>query len=88
MYSRGVQSSGMWIGRRIVLLATLWIRNFPFLLLKSIAGKIWVKFGLLDTLSNEDGLFFFQFDEAGAYKQVVDSCPWHFGRRLIVLQQW
>lgn len=32
--------------------------------------------------------FFFQFDKAGAYRQVVESGPWHFAGKLMVLQQW
>lgn len=38
---------------------------------KSIAGKIWGKFGLSKVLSNDKGFFNFQFDQAVAYRQVV-----------------
>ncbi|KAF7130455.1 hypothetical protein RHSIM_Rhsim10G0151000 [Rhododendron simsii] len=39
-------------------------------------------------LPNEDGFFFYQFDKAGTYRPVIQSGPWHFGGRLMVLKQW
>lgn len=46
-------------------------KKLPFMAFKSIAGKIWGKFGLSEVLSNDKGFFIFQFDQAGAYRQVV-----------------
>ncbi|KAF7126514.1 hypothetical protein RHSIM_Rhsim11G0120400 [Rhododendron simsii] len=63
-------------------------RKLPFTVVQSIAKNIWRKFGIAEVLANEDGFFFFRLDKEGAFKQVVESGPWHFGSRLMVLQQW
>ncbi|KAG5548392.1 hypothetical protein RHGRI_013920 [Rhododendron griersonianum] len=63
-------------------------RRLPFKTVKDIAERIWAKFGLTDVLSNDEGFFFFQFDKVGAFREVIEACPWHFGGRLLVLQQW
>lgn len=63
-------------------------RKLPFTAIKSIVQKILGKFGLMEVLPNEDGFFFYQFDKAGTYRQVIESGPWHFGGRLMVLKQW
>ncbi|KAF7145034.1 hypothetical protein RHSIM_Rhsim04G0043700 [Rhododendron simsii] len=63
-------------------------RRLPFKSVKDIAERIWSKFGLIDVLSNDEGFFFFQFDKVGAFREVIEAGPWHFGGRLLVLQQW
>lgn len=63
-------------------------RKLPFTAVQSIAKNIWRKFGIAEVLANEEGFFFFRFDKEGAFRQVVESGPWHFGNRLMVLQQW
>ncbi|KAG5560625.1 hypothetical protein RHGRI_003821 [Rhododendron griersonianum] len=63
-------------------------RRLPFKSVKDIAERIWAKFGLIDVLSNDEGFFFFQFDKVGAFREVIEAGPWHFGGRLLVLQQW
>lgn len=73
---------------RIVLLVILWIKKLPYLFVRSIAFRIWGKYGLKDVLSNEKGFFFFQFGAEGAYRQISEVGAWHFGNRLMVLQEW
>ncbi|KAI8572963.1 hypothetical protein RHMOL_Rhmol01G0242000 [Rhododendron molle] len=64
-------------------------RKLHFTAVETIAHKIWDQFGLLDVLSNEDGFFFFfHFDQSGHYRRVIESGPWHFGGKLMVLKQW
>ncbi|KAG5560627.1 hypothetical protein RHGRI_003823 [Rhododendron griersonianum] len=63
-------------------------RKLPFRAVKSIAERIWAKFGLVDVLSNDEGFFFFQFDKVGAYRELIEAGPCHFGDRLLVLKQW
>lgn len=62
--------------------------KLPFMAVKTIAHKIWGKFGLTAVLSNEEGYFFFPFHRAAAYRDVVEAGPWHFGGRLMMLKQW
>ncbi|KAF7144247.1 hypothetical protein RHSIM_Rhsim05G0102900 [Rhododendron simsii] len=63
-------------------------RKLHFTAVETIAHKIWDQFGLLDVLSNEDDFFFFHFDKSGRYRWVIESGPWHFGGKLMVLKQW
>lgn len=63
-------------------------KTLPFFAVKSMALKMWSKFGLQDVMSNGKGFLFFKFDVAGAYRQILENGPWHFGGRLVVLQQW
>lgn len=63
-------------------------KKLPFMAVKKIAEKIWGKFGLSEVLSKDEDFFIFQFDRAGAYRQIVEAGPWHFGGRLLVLKQW
>ena len=63
-------------------------RKLPFLTVKSIAAKIWAKFGLTEVLSNDQGFSFFQFDNYKPFKKINHSGPRHFGGRLMVLKQW
>lgn len=63
-------------------------KKLPYMTVRSIAFNKWAKFGLSDVLSNDKGFYFFQFGVSGAYRQIVEAGPWHFGGRLMVLQQW
>ncbi|KAG5560701.1 hypothetical protein RHGRI_003888 [Rhododendron griersonianum] len=63
-------------------------KKLSFNAVKSIAEKVWAKFGLIDVLSNEEGFFFFRFDKAGAFRAVIEVGPWHFWGRLLLLKQW
>ncbi|KAF7113433.1 hypothetical protein RHSIM_RhsimUnG0127000 [Rhododendron simsii] len=63
-------------------------RKLSFNAVKTIAEKVWAKFGLADVLSNDEGFFFFQFDKVGALREVVEAGPWHFWGQLSVLKQW
>lgn len=63
-------------------------KKLPYMTVRSIAFNKWAKFGLSDVLSNDEGFFFFQFGVSGAYRKIVEAGPWHFGGRLMVLQQW
>lgn len=63
-------------------------KKLSFKAANSITDKIWGKYGLIDVLSNEEGFYFFQFDKTGAYREVLEAGPWHFGGRLIMLKQW
>ncbi|KAF7154330.1 hypothetical protein RHSIM_Rhsim01G0145600 [Rhododendron simsii] len=63
-------------------------KKLPFLSVRSIAFNNWGKFGLKEVLANENGFFFFQFGFEGAYRQISEVGAWHFGNRLMVLQEW
>ncbi|KAF7141980.1 hypothetical protein RHSIM_Rhsim06G0060200 [Rhododendron simsii] len=63
-------------------------KKIPFLAVRSVAFKKWADNGLVDVLSNDKGFYFFQFGSEGACRQIVESGPWHFGGRLMVLQIW
>lgn len=63
-------------------------KKLPYWSVRSIAFRIWGKYGLKEVLSNEKGFFFFQFGAEGAYRQISEVGAWHFGNRLMVLQEW
>ncbi|KAE9445459.1 hypothetical protein C3L33_22645, partial [Rhododendron williamsianum] len=63
-------------------------KKIPFLAVRSVAFKKWTDYGLVDVLSNDKGFYFFQFGSEGACREIVESGPWHFGGRLMVLQIW
>ncbi|KAF7124404.1 hypothetical protein RHSIM_Rhsim12G0145000 [Rhododendron simsii] len=63
-------------------------KKLPDLSVRSIAFRIWGKYGLKEVLSNGKGFFFFQFGAEGAYRQISEVGAWHFGNRLKVLQEW
>lgn len=63
-------------------------KKLPFLSVRSIAFNNWGKYGLKEVLANENGFFFFQFGIEGAYRQISEVGAWHFGGRLMVLQEW
>lgn len=63
-------------------------RKVNYMTVKSIVCKIWEKFGITDVLSNEDGFYFFLFNNDDAYKRILDSGPWHIGGRLMILKKW
>lgn len=56
-------------------------KKLPYMTVRSIAFNKWAKFGLSDVLSNDKGFYFFQFGVSGAYRQIVEAGPWHFGGR-------
>ena len=56
-------------------------RKLPFMVVRNIAMKIWVKFGLTEVLSSDKGFFFFRFDNSEAFTQISKAGPWHFGGR-------
>lgn len=40
-------------------------------------------------LSNDKRVFFFLlFESTGAYRQILEIGLWHFGGKLMILQQW
>ncbi|KAI8531013.1 hypothetical protein RHMOL_Rhmol11G0104400 [Rhododendron molle] len=63
-------------------------RKLHFKAVKSIAESVWARFGLVDALGNEEGFFFFQFNKPGAFRDLVEAGPWHFGGKLLILKQW
>lgn len=63
-------------------------RQIPFMAVKSIVFKIWAKFGITDVLSNDNGFYFFLFNNDDGYKRLLDSGPSHIGGRLMVLKKW
>ncbi|KAG5541077.1 hypothetical protein RHGRI_021082 [Rhododendron griersonianum] len=60
-------------------------KKLPYLSVRSTAFRIWGKYGLKDVLSNEKGLFFFQFGAEGAYCQISEVGAWHFAGRMITI---
>ncbi|KAF7150685.1 hypothetical protein RHSIM_Rhsim02G0109600 [Rhododendron simsii] len=63
-------------------------KKLPFLSVKSIACRIWEKYGIKDVLCNEKGFFFFLFGAEGAYRKISEVGAWHFAGRLMVLLEW
>ncbi|KAF7134757.1 hypothetical protein RHSIM_Rhsim08G0059100 [Rhododendron simsii] len=61
-------------------------KKLPFTAISSVGQNLCGKSGLLKMLSNEDDFFFFQFDNAGRYRQVVEAGPCHFGGKLMVVK--
>ncbi|KAJ6321119.1 hypothetical protein OIU78_016345 [Salix suchowensis] len=91
------------IGSRLQLNGNLWEKSsmdwhrclvgfFPgyklsFYAMKSIANRIWQRFGLEDVTSLANGLTMFRFKTGDELQKVLESGPWMFGGKAIILQQ-
>ncbi|KAF7145736.1 hypothetical protein RHSIM_Rhsim04G0248900 [Rhododendron simsii] len=64
-----------------------WDKKLTFTAVRKIAMNIWARFGIRDVLSNEKGFFFFLF-EGEKFHQLLESGPWHFGGKLLILKLW
>lgn len=63
-------------------------KRLPYQVVRSMAVKMWSKYGLHEVLSNDKGFFFLLFESTSAYRQILETGPWHFGGKLMILQQW
>lgn len=63
-------------------------KKLPFYAVDSIAHKLWDKFGLIEVVSNDRGFYFFKFNDAEAFRKLMDLGPWHFGGKLLILKKW
>lgn len=64
-----------------------WDKKLAFTAVRNIAMNIWATFGIRDVLSNEKGFFFLLF-EGEKFHQLLESGPWHFGGKLLILNLW
>lgn len=64
-----------------------WDKKLAFTAVRNIAMNIWATFGIRDVLSNEKGFFFLLF-EGEKFHQLLESGPWHFGGKLLILKLW
>lgn len=62
-------------------------KKLAFTAVQHIAMKIWAKFGIREVLSNDKGFFFFMF-EGEKFRQLLESGPWHFWGKLLILKLW
>ncbi|KAK3225496.1 hypothetical protein Dsin_005358 [Dipteronia sinensis] len=44
--------------------------------------------GLVEVLANDKGFYFFKFSDDEACSNVLESGPWLFARRLVILKKW
>ncbi|XP_024964880.1 uncharacterized protein LOC112505167 [Cynara cardunculus var. scolymus] len=49
--------------------------RIPFPLVKKFVKQAWGKFGFLDAMLNENGIFFFKFNDVGGCDQVIETGP-------------
>lgn len=62
-------------------------KKLAYTAVRNIAMKIWARFGIREVHANGKGFFFFLF-EGEKYHQLLESGPWHFGDKLLVLKLW
>ncbi|KAL6956893.1 Carboxylic ester hydrolase [Sarracenia purpurea var. burkii] len=62
--------------------------DMPFGLIRATARTPWGRFGLVDVFGNNNGFFFFQFQNFEAMECVLDNGPWLFSGRPIFLKKW
>ena len=63
-------------------------KRLPYQVVNSIAHKIWGKFGLMEVLTSDNGIFLFKFDSFQDACAVLDKAPWHMANRPLVLKLW
>ncbi|CAL5409216.1 unnamed protein product [Camellia sinensis] len=63
-------------------------KNLPYTLIKNNANNMWKNKGLVDILKNDDGFFFFMFENRDCCIDVLEEGPWYVGGFLLVLKQW
>ena len=62
--------------------------NLSFSAVRSIARSIWLKDGLQDVLSYGMGFFLFRFASKAGMESILESGPWLFPGRHLVLLKW
>ncbi|XP_028120127.1 uncharacterized protein LOC114317570 [Camellia sinensis] len=63
-------------------------KNLPYTLIKNNANNMWKNKGLVDILKNDDGFFFFMFENRDYCIDVLEGGPWYVGGFLLILKQW
>ncbi|KAK3221966.1 hypothetical protein Dsin_008991 [Dipteronia sinensis] len=54
----------------------------------NIAMRLWGNPGLQEVLANDKGFFFFKFLDDEACSNVLESGPWLFAGRMVILKKW
>nr|XP_043611697.1 uncharacterized protein LOC122583345 [Erigeron canadensis] len=68
---------GSFVGKRSV---------FPFV--RFHAFRLWKKYGLVDVVLNNQGRFYFKFDNAEGMDFVIKNRPWLFNDIPVLLKKW
>ncbi|KAK3193227.1 hypothetical protein Dsin_024537 [Dipteronia sinensis] len=63
-------------------------KKLPFSLVNNIAMCLWGNRGLQKVLDNDKGFFFFKFSDDEACSNVLESGPWLFAGRMVILKKW
>ncbi|KAK3189539.1 hypothetical protein Dsin_029100 [Dipteronia sinensis] len=63
-------------------------KKLPFSLVNNIAMHLWGNRGLQEVLANDKGFFFFKFSDDEACSNVLESGPWLFVGRMVILKKW
>ncbi|KAK3212588.1 hypothetical protein Dsin_017294 [Dipteronia sinensis] len=63
-------------------------KKLPFSLVNNIAMRLWGNHGLQEVLANDKGFFFFKFSDDEACSNVLESGPWFFFGRMVILKKW
>ena len=59
-----------------------------FLVVSTIAKRLWVKDGLREVIAQEQGCIFFMFSDEGGMKNILEKGPWFIAGRFLVLKRW
>ncbi|KAJ0093684.1 hypothetical protein Patl1_25491 [Pistacia atlantica] len=54
---------------------------------QSMTLKLWQKYGIKDIMMNEEGFFFFKYEEEAMMFQCLEDGPWLFQNKPIMLQK-
>ncbi|XP_028074447.1 uncharacterized protein LOC114276809 [Camellia sinensis] len=63
-------------------------KNLPYTLIKNNANNMWKHKGLVEILKNDDGFFFFMFENHDCCIDVLEGGPWYVSGFLLILKQW
>ena len=63
-------------------------QKLPYLVVNSIAKKIWGSYGLSEVLSSKNGFYLFTFDSVDRATNVLERALWHMANRPLVLKRW
>ena len=63
-------------------------KNLPYSLVTSSTERLWAKFGLFDTLANDNSFYFFTFSNEATRDAVLEGGPWYIAGHPFILQPW